>query len=73
MVKDSELTPGDCENMMAFIGHVLDDYKAGRIDKLRAASGLAHVMKALDQDNYAQARGFLRQGRGILNSNIAIE
>ncbi len=60
------LTEKDHNNMDAFLGHVLDDYKAGILDKKKAISGLAHVMAALDLDNYDEARAWFEQGRKFI-------
>lgn len=60
------LTNKDHKDMDAFLGAVLDDYKAGVIDKSKAISGLAHVMAALDLDNYAEARAWFEQGRKFI-------
>lgn len=67
MAKKPELNSRDHQNMDAFLGHVLDDYKAGRITKEGAVSGLAHVMAALDLDNYAEARSWFEKGRKFLS------
>lgn len=60
------LTSKDHKNMDAFLGHVLDDYKAGVLDKTKAIAGLAHVMAALDLDNYDEARAWFEQGRKFI-------
>jgi hypothetical protein len=60
------LTERDHTNMDAFLGHVLDDYKAGTLTKEQAVSGLAHVMAALDQGNTGEARIWLEQGRKLI-------
>lgn len=60
------LTEHDHKNMDAFLGHVLDDYKAGVLDKTKAIEGLAHVMAALDLDNYEEARSWFEQGRKFI-------
>lgn len=52
--------------MDAFLGHVLDDFKAGEITKAQAIGGLAHVMAALDLDNYSEARSWFEQGRKFI-------
>ena len=62
-MKKPELTTRDHANMDAFLGHVLDDYKAGGITKAQAVGALAHVMAALDRDNYDEARSWFEQGR----------
>ncbi|WP_085714175.1 hypothetical protein [Pseudomonas syringae] len=65
-MKKPELNNGDHKNMDAFLGHVLDDYWSGKITKETGVSALAHVMAALDQDNYEEARSWFRQGRSFL-------
>ncbi|MDD5056504.1 MAG: hypothetical protein PHQ60_01925 [Sideroxydans sp.] len=60
------LTEHDHVNMDAFLGHVLDDYKAGGLSKEQAVSGLAHVMAALDQGNTEEARSWFAQGRKFI-------
>ncbi|GFZ68792.1 hypothetical protein PSE10B_53140 [Pseudomonas amygdali pv. eriobotryae] len=66
-MKKPELNNGDHENMDAFLGHVLDAYKSGKITKETGVGALAHVMAALDQDNYEEARSWFRQGRSFLS------
>ncbi|MFA5627451.1 MAG: hypothetical protein WC965_08245 [Thiohalomonadaceae bacterium] len=66
MAKKPELTTRDHQNMDAFLGHVLDDYKVGVITKEQAVGGLAHVMAALDLDNYPEARSWFEQGRKFI-------
>lgn len=59
------LTSKDHEDMDAFLGHVLDDYKAGKLDKVKAIAELAHVMAALDLDNYGEVRASFAQGSDL--------
>lgn len=66
MKEKPELTTRDHKNMDAFLGHVLDDYKAGKITKASAVGALAHVMAALDLDNYSEARSCFEQGRKFI-------
>lgn len=66
MKSKPELSTKDHDNMDAFLGHVLDDFKAGEITKEQAVGALAHVMAALDLDNYAEARSWFEQGRKFL-------
>lgn len=66
MKRKAELTSSDHQNMDAFLGHVLDDYKEGTITKEQAVGGLAHVMAALDLDNYPEARSWFEQGRKFI-------
>jgi hypothetical protein len=60
------LTDRDHRNMDAFLAAVLDDYKAGEIDRDRAVSGLAHVMAAVDRGNYGEARNWFERGRKFI-------
>lgn len=60
------LTERDHQNMDAFLGHVLDDYKAGTITKEQAIGGLAHVMAALDIGNTAEAQSWFAQGQKFI-------
>lgn len=68
MSSTSALTEKDIQNMEAFIWHVLDDYKVGVLSKPQAVSGIAHVMAALDQDNYTEVLTWFEQGRKLINS-----
>jgi hypothetical protein len=61
-----ELTTQDHEAMDVFLGVVLDDYKDGAITKAQAVGGLAHVMAALDLDNYDEARSWFAKGRAFI-------
>jgi hypothetical protein len=69
MERKPTLTNRDHNNMDAFLGHVLDDYKAGEITKEEAAGGLAHVMAALDIGNYSEAQNWFEQGRKLIRSH----
>ena len=60
------LTSQDHGHLEDFLGHVLDDYKNGRLTKDQAVGGLAHVMAALDLDNYEEARSWFKQGRKFI-------
>lgn len=61
--RKSTLTDQDHALMDVFLGHVLDDYKAGSITKDQAVGGLAHVMAALDLGNISEARSWFENGR----------
>ena len=61
------LTDQDHRQMDAFLGRVLDDYKSGAITKEGAVGALAHVMAALDLDNYSEARAWFAHGRKSLS------
>jgi len=65
-----ELTDRDHQNMDAFLGHVLEDFKSGVISKDRAVGALAHVMAALDLDNYEEARSWFEQGRKFIHDDL---
>ncbi|MGL5129836.1 MAG: hypothetical protein ACRC7D_17230 [Aeromonas popoffii] len=66
MKDKSVLTNQDHQKMEAFLEHVLDDYKAGVLDKTKAVAGLVQVMAALDLDNYDEARSWFEQGRKLI-------
>ena len=65
-MKKPQLTEKDHRNMDIFLGSVLDYYKSGRVDKNVAVSTLAHVMAALDVDNYGEVINWLEQGRKFI-------
>lgn len=65
------LTTEDHRNMDDFLGAVLDDYKRGAITKAQAVGGLAHVMAALDLDNYVEARTWFAKGRAFIGDSAA--
>lgn len=70
MREKGKLTDRDHVNMDAFLGHVLDDYKAGGITKAQAVSGLAHVITAIDIGNYGEAVNWFEQGRKFIRSSL---
>lgn len=63
------LTSRDHKNMDAFLGHVLEDFKAGVITKEEAVGGLAHVIAAIDIGNYGEAVNWFEQGRKLVRSH----
>lgn len=71
MATKPELTTRDHKNMDAFLGHILEDYKAGTLTKAQAVGALAHVMAALDLDNYSEARAWFEQGRKFARGETA--
>lgn len=66
MKDEPVLTEKDHALMDVFLECVLDDYKAGVLDKKKAIAGLAHVMAALDIDNYDEVRAWFKQGRKFI-------
>lgn len=66
MANRGNLTESDHINMDAFLGHVLEDFKAGSITKEQAIGGLAHVMAALDIGNTTEATNWFLQGRKFI-------
>ena len=62
------LTTRDHNNMDAFLGHVLEDFKQGIITKDQAIGGLAHVIAAIDIGNYGEASNWFEQGRKLIRS-----
>lgn len=70
MSRQATLSSKDHADMDAFLGAVLDDYKAGEITKGQAVSGLAHVIAAIDIGNYGEAINWFRQGRKFVRGEI---
>jgi len=68
--RNASLTERDHRNMDAFLGHVLEDFKAGTITKDQAVGGLAHVMAALDIGNYGEATNWFEQGRKFIAAGL---
>lgn len=66
--RKASLTTKDHKNMDAFLGHVLEDFKAGEITKEEAIGALAHVMAALDIGNTAEAVNWFEQGRKFIRA-----
>ncbi len=63
---NGKLSERDHKNMDAFLGHALEDFKAGLITKDQAVGGLAHVMAALDKGNTGEAINWFEQGRKFI-------
>ena len=61
------LTDQDHENLDAFLGHVLDAYKAGDLDKTKAIAGLTQMIAALDLGDYDEVRSWLEQGKKLIH------
>ena len=70
MNRPPTFTDKDHADMDAFLGAVLDDYKAGEITKQQAVSGLAHVIAATDIGNYGEAINWFRQGRKFVRGTL---
>lgn len=64
--RSATLTSRDHKNMDAFLGHVLEDFKAGDITKDEAIGALAHVIAAIDIGNYGEATNWFEQGRKLI-------
>lgn len=58
MRDEGKLSDSDHSNMDKFLGFILDDYKTGGMDRGEAISYLAHVMAAVDLQNYSEARNW---------------
>ncbi len=57
-----QMTDQDAANARAFVGRVLDDFKAGRIAREAAAGGLWQVIAALDAGDIHEARRWFEEG-----------
>jgi len=60
-------------NMEAFLGGVVDDYKAGVITREQAIGGLAKAMVALNRGDFEEARRWFEQGRKLIRELISVE
>ena len=68
-IRKQSLSSQDYQNMDAFLGHVLEDFRAGSITKEEAIGGLAHVMAAIDKGNYDEVTSWLKEGRKLIHSH----
>lgn len=66
-MKQPTLTERDHHNLDAFLGHLLDAHKNGELSREAAAGALAHVIAAVDQDNYPEARRWFEEGRKYID------
>lgn len=62
------LTTRDHQNMDAFLGQVLEEFKAGTITKEEATGSLAHVIAAIDIGNYSEAVAWFERGSALIKS-----
>lgn len=60
MKGEGELTNADHKQMDAFLSAALNDYKNGDISLTTAVNCLAHVIAAVDLDNYSEARSWFQ-------------
>jgi len=70
MNRTGQLSDKDHADMDAFLGHVLEDFKAGTITKAQAVSGPAHVIAAIDIGNYGEAINWFREGRKFIRDSL---
>lgn len=57
------LTERDQINVRAFLGSVLDRFKAGTLTKDDAIGALTHVIAAIDQGDREEARRWFEEGQ----------
>lgn len=60
------LSNKDHANLDAFLGHALEDFRAGAITKNQAIGGLVQMIAAIDQGNLGEAKNWVEQGRKLL-------
>lgn len=65
-MREGELSNSDHEHMDAFLGQVLDAYKTGELSRTAAVGVLAHVIAAVDLDNYPEARRWFEEGAKLM-------
>ncbi|APD92349.1 hypothetical protein BM525_21050 (plasmid) [Alteromonas mediterranea] len=69
MKSNPVLTDKNHADMDVFLGEVLERHKAGELEKSQAIGILAHVMAALDLDNYDEAVKWFEQGRKFIQQD----
>ncbi|XQA79281.1 hypothetical protein ACM9W9_06015 [Xanthomonas sacchari] len=76
MREEGKLTDTDHDQMDGFLGNVLDQHKEGELSRGEAIALIAHVMAALDLDNYSEAKSwfanhkkFIEEGKRITRSS----
>jgi hypothetical protein len=60
---DQEFTEGDRANLIDFVGHVLEQHKAGTLEQEVAAGALVSTMTALAAGELWRARAWFEEGR----------
>lgn len=58
----AELGDVDHERMDRFLGKLLTKHKAGELETLAVIGTITHVVAAIDQGNYAEARRWISEG-----------
>jgi aminopeptidase C len=66
--EEGKLSDKDHKDMDAFLGILLDSYKAGTLKRATAIGTLAHVIAAADIDNHEEARKWFQQGQKSLSN-----
>ncbi|KPV95153.1 hypothetical protein AN214_02805 [Pseudoalteromonas sp. P1-9] len=69
-MKRDKLSNRDHEDMDAFIGAVIDDYKNGAVSKKAMLAGLGHVIGAIDNGNHDEARQWFKEGRKFIRETL---
>lgn len=72
-INNPQLTEKNHIDMTDFLGHVLDYYKDGDVTKARAVESLAHVITALDKNNYGEVVNWFEQGRKLILRDVESE
>ncbi len=67
----NRLSQRDLLNMVAFLGHVLEDHKAAVITKEQAIGGLAHVLSALSNGEHSEASRWFEQEQKLIRERGA--
>ena len=64
------LSERDHQNMDAFLGHILDDFKSGQVTKQQVIGGLVQMISAIDIGNHGEARNWFEQGRKMVAAAV---
>lgn len=72
MKNKAVLSNADHADMDKFLAAALNDYKNNVISEATAVSCLAHIMAALDLDNYEEARNWFRNPQLLRDTDKGI-
>jgi hypothetical protein len=60
-------------NLESFFGHLLEDFKAGELNKEQAIGGLVAFSVALNKGDFDEARRWAEQGRKLARDLISLD
>lgn len=60
-------------NLESFFGHLLEDFKAGELNKEQAIGGLVAFSVALNKGDFDEARRWAEQGRKLARDLVSLD